>query len=110
MDAAKSIPDIGEIEPPVAQLETICFETLRNGNTAESKKLFDACCRDGIFYLDMLGTEPDVLQAVEDVYVLEQSIFGEAEEDLMQYDIDKLSPRKLNGFAAPKVSEEVDHG
>lgn len=102
MDAAESIPDSGEAVPSVAQLETICFETLRNGNTAESTKLFNACCRDGIFYLDMLGTEPDILQAVEDIYVLEENIFSVAEEELMQYDIDKLSPRKLNGFAAPK--------
>ena len=103
MDAAKSIPDIGEVEPPVAQLQTICFEALRNGNTTESTNLFNACCRDGIFYLDMLGTEPGVLQAVEDIYMLEKNIFSESEEFLMQYDIDKLSPRKLNGFAAPTI-------
>ena len=104
MDVAKRLPDIREVEPAVAQLETISFEALRNGNTAESTKLFEACCRDGMFYLDMLGTEPDVLQAVEDIYVLEKDIFSEPEEDLMQYDIDKISPRKLNGFAASEIS------
>ena len=97
--------DSGEFAPLVAKLETICFDTLRNGDTAESTKLFNACCRDGIFYLDMLGTEPGILQAVEDIYVLEENIFSVAEEELMQYDIDKLSPRKLNGFAAPEASK-----
>lgn len=103
MDAAKSITDIGEVEPPVAQLQTICFEVLRNGDITESTNLFNACCGDGIFYLDMLGTEPGILQAVEDIYMLEKNIFSGSEEDLMRYDIDKLSPRKLNGFAAPAV-------
>ncbi|KAL9071756.1 MAG: hypothetical protein Q9161_004020 [Pseudevernia consocians] len=98
MHPAISMIDSGEFAPSVAKLETICFDTLRNGDTAESTKLFNACCRDGIFYLDMLGTEPGILQAVEDIYVLEENIFSVAEEELMQYDIDKLSPRKLNGY------------
>ena len=83
----------------VAQLETISYEALRDGCEVEASKLFNACCRDGIFYLDMAGTEPDILKAVDDIYALEQGIFELPEEELMQYDIDVLSPRKLNGSA-----------
>ncbi|KAK3172580.1 hypothetical protein OEA41_005904 [Lepraria neglecta] len=100
MSAAKTIAGDGEdVEPSVAQLETISFEALRSGNTAETAKLFDVCCRDGIFYLDMLGSEPNVLQTVEDIYELENKMFDLPEDELMLYDIDKLSLRKLNGFA-----------
>ena len=101
MSAAKLIPgENGEdVEPSLAQLEIISLKALRSGSTAESAKLFDVCCRDGIFYLDMLGSEPNVLQTVEDIYELEKNIFDLPEEELMLYDIDKLSPGKLNGFA-----------
>ena len=83
----------------VAQLETISYEALRDGSEVEATKLFNACCHDGLFYLEMAGTEPDILKAVDDIYALEQGVFDLPEEELMQYDIDVLSPRKLNGFA-----------
>ena len=58
-----------------------------------------ACCTDGIFYLDMSGTQPEVQNAVDDIFTLEKELFNLLEEELMNYDIDKLSPRKLSGFA-----------
>ena len=93
-------PDLSANQLLSANLETVSFEALRSGNEAEATKLFDACCKNGIFYLDMSGTAPNVLQAVEDIYDLEEAIFRLPEEELMRYDIDKLSPRKLNGFEA----------
>ncbi len=92
--------DVGATQLPAANLETISFEALRSGDEAEAIKLFDACRKDGIFYLDMLGTAPNVLEAVEDVYDLEEAIFRLSEEELMRFDIDRLSSRKLNGFDA----------
>lgn len=92
---ADDVPD----ELSVAQLETINYEAFRDGNEVEAMKLFNACCHHGAFYLDMAGTEPDILKAVDDIYALEQGIFDLPEEELMQYDIDVLSPRKLNGSA-----------
>lgn len=92
---ADDVPD----ELLVARLETISYEALRDGSEVEATKLFDACCHDGVFYLDMTGTEPDILNAVDDIYALEQGLFDLPDEELMQYDIDVLSPRKLNGFA-----------
>lgn len=97
------------IQLPVARLETISFEALRNGDHIESTKVFDACCKDGIFYLDMSSTVPNVLQAVEDIYALEETIFRLPEEELMRFDIDKLSPRKLNGFAASNTVPKQRH-
>ena len=58
-----------------------------------------ACCTDGIFYLDMSDSQPEVQNAVDEIFTLERELFNLPEEELMNYDIDKFSPRKLNGFA-----------
>ncbi|MCJ1404215.1 hypothetical protein MMC11_007440 [Xylographa trunciseda] len=98
MVIAKTNDGVGDIELPVAELKTIGFEALCNDLNGESIKLFEACCRDGIFYLDMAGTEPNISKVVGEIYALEEEIFNLAEEELMCFDIDKLSPRKLNGY------------
>ena len=90
------------IRIPVAKLETISFEALRGGDQVESTKLFHACCKHGIFYLYMLSTIPNVLQAVEDIYALEEIISRRPEAGLMRYNIDELSQRKWNGSAVSK--------
>ena len=98
--AAEGVPT-DEHELSTAQLETISYEALREGSQAEATRLFNACCQDGVFYLDMSGTEPGILEAVDDIYALEKGIFDLPEGKLMQYDIDVLSPtRKLNGFVS----------
>jgi hypothetical protein len=83
---------------PVACVETISFEALREGSDVERTRLF-TCCKDGLFYLDMSGTEPHIGESIEDIYTLEEDLFSLPDSELMQYDIDKLSPKKLNGFA-----------
>ena len=83
----------------VAQVQTISFESLNNGDADEQARLYRACCDDGFFYLDMQGTAEGIDAAVEDIYKLETQLFAMQEEELMQYDIDILSPKKLNGFA-----------
>ena len=93
---ADGVPDD---ELLVARLETISFEALRKGSQVEATRVFNACCQHGAFYLDMAGTEHGILKAIDDIYALEEGIFDLPEEILMQYDIDMLSPRKLNGFA-----------
>lgn len=92
---------MGSVEQgPVAQVQTIKFEGLSKGDTDEQVRLFRACCEDGFFYLDMQGTAEDIDAAVEDIYRLETQLFTMPEEELLYYDIDKLSPKKkLNGFA-----------
>ncbi len=93
----------------VARLETISYEALRNGNEVEATRLFNACCQYGVFYLDMAGTEPGILNAIDNIYALEKGIFDLPEEELMQYDIDVLSPRKLNGFAVLQTIPSKQH-
>ena len=109
MAVGESIPDIDSgaskrTELPLARLETISFTALRDGDAVESKQLFNACCKHGIFYLDMRGTQPDVLRHIEEIYALEENVFSLPEAELLRHDIDKLSPRKLNGSAAPLYS------
>ena len=82
-----------------AQLKTVNLQALRNEDTLEASKLFRACVEEGIFYLDISQTSPDTLRAVEEIYQLEEGLFGLQEAELLQYDIDRLSPMKLNGFA-----------
>ena len=84
---------------PIAHVQTIRFEGLSNGEADERARLYRACCDDGFFYLDMQGTAEDIDAAVEDIYRLETQLFTMPEEELMRYDIDKMSPKKLNGFA-----------
>lgn len=91
---------MGSAKPnPVAQIQTITFEGLSNGDVDEQARLYRACCDDGFFYLDMQGTAKDIDAAVEDIYRLEKQLFTLPEDELIQYDIDKLSSNKLNGFA-----------
>lgn len=81
-----------------AQVDTIDFQALSNSDQEQQSRLFRACCDDGFFYLDMAGTAVDIEAAVEDIYKLEQELFSLPESELLKYDIDKLSPTKLNGF------------
>lgn len=84
---------------PVAQVQTINFESLSNSDTDERARLYRACCDDGFFYLDMQGTVAGIDAAIDDIYTLETQLFTLPEEELIQYDIDKMSSKKLNGFA-----------
>lgn len=98
--AASGMP-ADEHELLVAQLDNISYEALRDGSEVEATRLFNACCQDGVFYLDMAGTEPGILEAIDGIYALEKGTFDLPEGELMQYDIDVLSPtRKLNGFVS----------
>lgn len=82
----------------VATLETIHCKSLRYGANEEPAKLLRACRNEGFFYLDMRDLQDGFVQAVEDIYALERELFELPEETLRQYDIDKLSKGKLNGY------------
>ena len=82
-----------------AQLKTVSLQALQQEDALESFKLFRACVEDGIFYLDISQTSADTLRAIERIYQLEESLFDLREDELLQYDIDRLSPTKLNGSA-----------
>ena len=81
-----------------ASLQTIAFSGLASHNHNDNDRLFNACQSDGLFYLDMRGTHERLTQAVEDIYDLEREIFRLPQAELLQYDVDRLSSRKLNGY------------
>lgn len=81
-----------------AQLETITFSALAETDPDECEKLFQACRFDGFFYLDMRETHDDLLSAIEEIYQLEHRLFQLPSTELMQYDVDRLSSSKLNGY------------
>ena len=83
---------------PVAHVQTIRFEGLSNGEADERARLYRACCDDGFFYLDMQGTAEGIDATVQEIYRLATQLFTMPEEELIRYDIDKMSPKKLNGF------------
>ena len=82
----------------IAEVQVLDLKALRNGDNVERRRLFDACCKDGFFYLNMSGSEPKIHTAISSIYKLEQQLFSLSENELMYYDIDKLSHKKLNGF------------
>ena len=82
---------------PTAQMKTISYHLLQRGDADEAAKLLKACCEDGLFYLDMEGTVPNIQKAVEDIFTLERQLFALPEHEKIRFDIDQLSPRKLNG-------------
>ena len=81
-----------------AQLKTITFSALAANDPDEYEELFQACRFDGLFYLDMRGTHCDLLSVIEEIYQLERRLFQLSCTELMQYDVDKLSSSKLNGY------------
>ncbi|KAL9044625.1 MAG: hypothetical protein Q9214_002250 [Letrouitia sp. 1 TL-2023] len=82
----------------VAALETIHCKSLLYGANDEPAKLLRACRNNGFFYLDMRDLQDGFLQTIEDIYALERDLFELPEEILRQYDIDRLSKGKLNGY------------
>lgn len=82
---------------PTAPMKTISYHLLQRGDADEAAKLLNACCEDGFFYLDMEGTAPNIQEAVEDIFTLEGQLFALPEHEKNRFDIDQLSPRKLNG-------------
>ncbi|MCJ1350952.1 MAG: hypothetical protein MMC33_000934 [Icmadophila ericetorum] len=83
---------------PTARVKTISYQLLRDGHLNEALKLLDACREDGLFYLDMEGAALNIQEAIEEIFTLEEKLFALPEDEKMQFDIDKLSPRKLNGY------------
>ena len=82
---------------PLAKVKSIDFQKLKQGDQKEQEDLFEACCQDGFFYLDMTGTESDIQNIIDDVYGLGKAIFALPQEELRKYDVDELSTQKLNG-------------
>lgn len=83
---------------PATQLRTIKFCNLRDGVKSESRNLLDAAIHDGFFYLDL--TDPDeetFLNHVDEIFNMSKAIFDLEENIKLHFDIDLLSPLKVNG-------------
>ena len=91
----------------LAQVKTINLEALGVGDKEEQSRLFGACCDDGFFYLDIEGTTAGFGASVEEVYQLEHELFILPEQELLQYDIDNLSSKKLNGCAMVRLHRKA---
>lgn len=83
---------------PVAELETISLKRLYAGDLVESAKLFNACKKDGIFYLDLQHPDyDDFLRTADKIYALAGELFDLDLAEKLEYDVDKLGRMKLNG-------------
>ena len=92
---------------PLAQVKVINLEALSIDDKEEQSRLFRACCDDGFFYLDIEGTTAGFGASVEEIYHLERELFMLPEQELLQYDIDKLSSKKLNGYAMVRLDRKA---
>ena len=82
----------------MAELQTIDAGRLREGDTLEATKLFEAAKKDGIFYLNLRDSSfAGIIDTVDKVITLSNALFSLKEEEKMDYDIDKLGHLKLNG-------------
>ena len=87
------IPD----DLPVARLKTINLGRLEAGDQAEASSLYSACIDDGVFYLDFHTVESDVLQAIDQIYMLERQLFALPYEEKIKFDVDKPPLAKISG-------------
>ena len=84
---------------PTAHILTIDIGRLHNGDKEEASKLLNAAKKDGIFYLDLENQLfMGVIDTLDKVFALSKELFDLSEEEKMEYDIDKLSKLKLNGY------------
>lgn len=84
---------------PIANLQTIHYGRLSDGDKDEAAKLFKAANVDGFFYLHLQGSAFAALtEDIEDVFALSKALFDLSEEEKLRYDIDMLGKLKLNGY------------
>jgi len=81
------------------QLKTVSFSSLLNGNESAVSELLRAAVQDGFFYLDLRHavTQP-LLDVVENLYKLNETLFSLDEQSLMKYDLDVIGPSKIDGL------------
>ncbi|MCJ1286662.1 hypothetical protein MMC26_006008 [Xylographa opegraphella] len=83
----------------IAHMPIIDIGRLNDGDEEEAAKLFEAAKEDGIFYLNLQDRRfVGIIDTVDEVFDLATELFDLSDEEKMQYDVDKLSTLKLNGY------------
>ncbi|KAH7305292.1 putative oxidoreductase [Stachybotrys elegans] len=82
-----------------AQLHTIDLFKLQQGSDQEHQRLLDASTRDGFFYLNMThdSFEP-LMSTVNQIHHLSKELFNYSAAEKAMFDVDLISPKKLNGY------------
>lgn len=76
----------------VADLFTIRLDLLQAGSESEHEKLFAACEKDGIFYLDFRQSGADLVKTIEGMHQLSLDTFARlSEREKVDCDVDKFS-------------------
>lgn len=88
---------------PTANLQTVDLERLIEQSEDEVNKLLRASVLDGFFYLDLrsISAKNGILEHVNDIFTLEEELFGLDNSEKLKYDVDKTGGKfgkmKLSG-------------
>lgn len=91
------------VNAPTANLQTIDLERLMGQSEDEVNKLLRASVLDGFFYLDLrsISAKTGILDHVNDIFTLEEELFGLDDSEKLKYDVDKTGGKfgqmKLSG-------------
>lgn len=94
-----AIAKMSELVIPISPLKVINIQRLLDEDTEECARLLVAAKEEGFFYLDFRQLEDNaaVLRTVDAVHNLQNELFDLPEDEKFQFDVDNLSPMKLNG-------------
>lgn len=94
----------------LAQLQTISLHDLQAGSFSEQKRLLQTCIDDGFFYLDFRdSTLSSGMTDIDTIFDLSKQLFDYPSEVKSLFDVDKISPLKINGYK-PKGRNVVGNG
>ncbi|UKZ96918.1 uncharacterized protein TrAFT101_011691 [Trichoderma asperellum] len=92
------------LNAPTANLQTVDLERLIEQSEDEINKLLRASVLDGFFYLDLrsISAKNGILEHVNDIFTLEEELFGLDNSEKLKYDVDKMGGKfgkmKLSGY------------
>ncbi|KFY31661.1 hypothetical protein V494_07928, partial [Pseudogymnoascus sp. VKM F-4513 (FW-928)] len=81
-------------------LVTINLQSLLDHSPTETYKLFTAAKDHGFFYLDFstIADSARVRGLIDGIYAFQEQLFALGQEELLEYDVDKIGFMKLNGY------------
>lgn len=83
---------------PVANIPILSFQKLRDNDSAEAEKLYEACQEHGFFLLDVIGSNEGerLLHNAETMFALTEEVLNLEKATLDQFAYD--APRSLLGY------------